>query len=121
MTKNGGYLTRETAFPLIARYFKSGCSPHEFYKKEGLSKNQFFIWRKLYMQEYNIPSPTQESSSPKTKEPEVNFHPIQVPPPVKQSTEEQDTQIELEYPNGVILRVDGSLNDSRLASLIKLY
>jgi hypothetical protein len=43
-------LRSETAYPVIARYFKSGLRPNEFYKKKSWSDNQFsyrksVIWK----------------------------------------------------------------------------
>lgn len=109
-------LRSETAYPVIARYFKSGLRPHEFYKKEGWSDNQFSYWKKRYMVEYNIQSEN-ESPSPQ-------FHPITVTNTTHNNTPESSPNsihIELTYPNGVVLRVDSKLDDSRIACLIKLY
>jgi len=119
MARKYDYLTKEIAYPIIARYFKNGGGlPSEFYKKEGLSDSQFYTWRKRYLEDFPRPLFTPE---PASKDTPASFHPIQVSSPITQSATEKDDQIELEYPNGVILRVGGSLNDSRLASLIKLY
>jgi len=109
-------LRSENAYPVIARYFKSGLRPHEFYKKVGWSDNQFSYWKKRYMLDHNMQT---ENDDPKPE-----FHPITVvdtSQPNLSKYSDQTIQIEIEYPNGVRLRVDGKLNESRIAGLIKLY
>ena len=127
MARKYDYLTKEIAYPIIARYYKNGGGlPSTFYNKEGLSECQFYTWRKRYVKDHPealTPSAPflRSVNLPKPSAP-TNFHPIQVSAPVSASEKSDLTsRIELEYPNGVILRVDGILNDSRLASLIKLY
>ena len=118
MAKKYDYLTKEIAYPMMARFLKSGGLPSDFYKKEGLSESQFYTWRKRYLKD---PPQALIKSVPADKEskyPQPGFHPIQVST-TKQR--EQIDRIELEYPNGVVLRVDGALNEDRLALLIKLY
>jgi len=119
MEKKHDYLTKEIAYPIIARYLKTGGLPSAFYKREGLSESQFYTWRKRYFQDH----PT--SSSPKTvSEPistSASFHPIQVPSTPFDTCKASHARIELEYPNGVVLRLDSALDEVRLASLIKIY
>jgi hypothetical protein len=118
MARKYDYLTKEIAYPIISRYFKSGVGlASTFYRQEGLSEGQFYTWRKRYMQEHNIPFPV----SPSSQEPHSSFHPIRISSPPLQSSEDKYHRIELEYPNGVILRIEGLLHDGRLSSLIKLY
>jgi hypothetical protein len=100
------------AYPIIARYFKSGLRPHEFYKKEGWSDNQFSYWKKRYMAEHNMHEHTEE--------PLAQFYPIDVINTIPQE-QEQVSHIELEYPNGVVLRINGKFDDLRIAGLIKIY
>jgi hypothetical protein len=121
MAKKYDYLTKETAYPMIARFLKSGGLPSDFYKKEGLSESQFYTWRKRYLQDHPGVSTQSTSSIKEAKEPQASFHPIQVSPSIKESTREKDYQFELKYPNGIVLRIDGSLNEAQLTSLIKLY
>ncbi len=113
MTKKPVILSKEIIYPKIAAYFKSGESPSSFYKREGLSEGQFYSWRKRYLRDH----PNQ--MKPAIKESTQNFHPIEVP--ASKQLDVARGQIELEYPNGVILRMDTSLGDVRIASLIKLY
>lgn len=115
MAKKYDYLTKEIAYPMIARFLKSGSLPSDFYKKEGLSESQFYSWRKRYFKDHPTAS---VSSVPAKEESPADFHPIQVSPPKQPAIK---GQLELEYPNGVILRMDGIPNELALASLIKLY
>ena len=107
-------LTKREAFPIIEKYFRSGLVPREFYRQEGWSDNQFFLWRKRYMEEHNMFK--SEESEP------ITFHPIGLTSPESSLSEktEQGFTIEIIYPNGVILRVY-SKNTSQLVDLIKLY
>lgn len=121
MAKKYDYLTKEIAYPMIVRFLKSGCLPSDFYKKEGLSESQFYTWRKRYLKDHpqasdrSVPA-VKELKDPKEAPPV--FHPIQVSAP---KHPEQTDRIELDYPNGVVLRVYGALSETQLASLIKLY
>jgi hypothetical protein len=121
MAKKFEYLTKEIAYPMIARFLKSGCLPSDFYKKEGLSESQFYTWRKRYLKDHPSAFTT---SAPRAKGvsahkiAQASFHPIEVSAP-KQVV--QTGRIELEYPNGVILRVEASSGIDHIASLIKLY
>lgn len=119
MTKKFERLTKEIVYPIIAKYFKSGELASTFYKREGLSESQFYTWRSRYMKEYNIPSIVESVQA------EASFHPIQISAPASSNkitpSDSFSSQIELEYPNGVILRIETTLSDSRIASLIKLF
>lgn len=110
----GTRLSKRQAYPLIEQYFRSGLMPRDFYNQVGWSDNQFFSWRKRYMEEHNML--TEEEFAPTT------FHPIAVnlpENPTMVKTEENFT-IEITYPNGVTLRVY-SKNTAQLVDLIKLY
>ena len=123
MVKDSDYLTKDVAYDMIARYLKIGGSASAFYKKEGVTEAQFYSWRRRYLKDHPVYSDAEDARPV--------FHPIEVPAPahnqrieVPAVAHKQDKavdRIELEYPNGVILRVDGGVNDARLASLIKLY
>lgn len=119
MAKKFEKLTKEMVYPIIAKYFKSGELASTFYKREGLSESQFYTWRSRYMKEHNIPSIVESAQA------EPGFHPIQVSTPVASNkippSDSVSGQIELEYPNGVILRIETTLSDSRIASLVKLF
>lgn len=122
MEKKHDYLTKEIAYPIIARYLKTGGLASTFYKKEGLSESQFYTWRKRYIAEHGHNPKTDYIH--KREDPPAVFHPIRMPE-VKPSTSSKaqavPMNIELEYPNGVIIRLDSIPDDARLATLIKLY
>lgn len=105
-------LTKKTAYPVIARYFSGNLSARDFCKKEGLSDDQFSLWRPRYMADHNISSPDPAPAA---------FHPIEVSPGKPSKAKDINIPIEMEYPNGVVLRFENMPEDSRLASLIKLY
>ena len=108
-----GRLTKQQAYPIIEKYFRSGLMPCDFYRQEGWSDNQFYSWRKRYMEEHNML--TEETFEP------ANFHPIEINPTEDISTETKEGfSIEIVYPNGVTLRVY-SKNTTQLVDLIKLY
>ncbi len=104
-------MSKDAAYRLISKYFKSGLPPGEFYRQAGISGTQFYKWRARYLQDRNKSSPPAKAAP--------DFHPIHISAP--QPSVETKVQIELEYPNGVILRTEGTLSDARIASLIKLY
>lgn len=114
-------LSKRQAYPIIEKYFKSGLLPYEFYKQEGWSDNQFFSWRRRYMEEYNMLEGEAENGSVPT-----SFHPIEISPTEdKESIKseekpEQEFTIEIVYPNGVTLRVY-SKSTAQLIDLIKFY
>ena len=108
---SGIRLTKREAYPVIEQYFKSGLLPRDFYDQIGWSDNQFFSWRKRYMEEHNMLS-----------EDGFAFHPVEITPE-KVILNEQvkgDFTIEISYPNGVMLRVY-SQERVCLQELVKLY
>jgi transposase-like protein len=110
---DGARLTRKTACPLIEQYLSSGLEPREFYNEVDWTDNQFFSWRKRYLEEQELL--TEETQT-------ANFHPIEITPPstiLTESVNEKFT-IEISYPNGVTLRVY-SRNTVHPVDLIKLY
>ena len=110
-----GRLTKQQAYPIIERYFRSGLMPCDFYRQEGWSDNQFYSWRKRYMEEHNMLTEEEFEAT--------NFHPIEISQPNNRpssKTEEEKLTIKITYPNGVTLRVY-SRNTTQLVDLIKLY
>lgn len=117
----GMRLTKRQAYPIIEQYFKSGLMPRDFYNQVGWSDNQFFSWRKRYMEEHNMLSEEEFGTA--------SFHPItinssedntSVKAEQKAAAEEEEFTLEIVYPNGVTLRVY-SKNTAQLVDLIKLY
>ncbi|NDV77713.1 hypothetical protein, partial [Dysgonomonas sp. 511] len=85
--------------------------PCDFYRQVGWSDNQFYSWRKRYMEEHNM-------LAEEDFEPPI-FHPITVTPPEEANLVEPEESftIEITYPNGVTLRVY-SKNTAPLVDLI---
>ncbi len=110
----GTRLTKRQAYPIIEQYFKSGSVPIDFYTEVGWSDNQFFSWRKRYMEEHNMLAEEEFGAT--------SFHPIdlQIQENTVDDHPKEEFTIEVIYPNGVILRVY-SKHTSQLADLIKLY
>lgn len=110
---SGDRLTKSKAYPLIEQYLRSGLEPREFYNQVGWTDNQFFSWRKRYLEEHDMLTEVP---------PVVSFHPIETIPLPTTSAESADEKftIEISYPNGVTLRVY-SKNTAHLVDLIKLY
>ena len=108
-------LNKRQAYPLIEQYFKSGLLPRDFYNQVGWSDNQFFSWRKRYMEEHNMLSEDEFESS-------MHFHPVEITPDKTTLIEHPQGKFTLEitYPNGVMLRVYSQESVS-LSDLIKLY
>ena len=123
MVKESDYLTKDVAYGIIARYLRIGGSASAFYKKEGMTEGQFYSWRRRYLKDHPVCSVAEDARPVfhPIEMPVSTEQPVEIPAPTRKQTEVFDLKIELEYPNGVILRVDGGVNDSRLASLIKLY
>lgn len=112
------HLSKRQAYPIIEQYFRSGMLPREFWEKVGWSDNQFYSWRKRYMEEYHL-----EIASDNTPE----FHPVSVlpdSPPEKESAMSQSPDngfmVDITYPNGVVLLCP-SPSINFLKDLIKLY
>ena len=92
------HLSKKQAYPIIEQYFRSGMLPWE---KVGWSDNQFYNWRKRYMEEHHL---LPEASG------QAEFHPVSVPAPdsrpdgLPAKPSETGTATEIIYPNGVVLR-----------------
>jgi hypothetical protein len=108
---DGSRLTKKIAYPLIEQYLRSGLEPREFYNEIGWTDNQFFSWRKRYLEEQELL---------RAEPPTTNFHPIEITPASAISPENEKLTIEISYPNGITLRVYYK-NIIPLVDLIKLY
>jgi hypothetical protein len=104
MTKQEQAALRQEMFSLMKQYLKGGIVAREFYKQHNLSEHKFYYWLRRYKEA--ISSPDQ------------SFIPVEVNssmPPV----EDIPGDIQIQYPNGVIVTLDKSVNISRLRALIK--
>lgn len=92
--------------------------PREFWEKVGWSDNQFYNWRKRYMEEHHLD--VDSDNAPE-------FHPVSVIPDTPSEKEagtprrpDNGFMVEITYPNGVMLRCS-SPNTDFLKDLIQLY
>ena len=134
-------LSKEEAYSLIEDYFSSGELPSVFYRRVGLSENQFYSLRKRYLRDhphvarqlgislnngktprnasYNIlPQPASDTSSSTPSK--CGFARLDVSTPSAARSSSVSTY-ELCYPNGVVLRLSSDIATSSVMELIKLY
>lgn len=135
-------LSKSEAYSLIEEYFSSGELPSVFYRRVGLSDNQFYGWRKKYLLDHPSlakklgidltgKTPRSASYTLSTKDnPSVSdkgFARIEISGsvPAVTSTAAISTNhsyvYELCYPNGVMLHLPIGISTSSLSELIKLY
>lgn len=110
-----GKLTKENAYPLIERYFASGELPSTFYRREGLTEHQFYKWRKHYLMDHpslasklGLATPerrTRRGARCKTPAGESGFGRLVTSVPMPSCGVSPAERWEIEYPNGVILRI----------------
>lgn len=113
-----GHLSKKQAYPIIEQYFRSGMLPREFWEKVGWSDNQFYNWRKRYMEDHHLLS---------EKESGTTFHPVSVSPSATLSDKKEKIPLsqtpnitEITYPNGVVLKTL-SQDPAYLTVLIKAF
>lgn len=130
-------LSKSEAYSFIEEYFSSGELPSVFYRRVGLSDNQFYGWRKRYLRDHpslakklgvdltgKSPRNASYKLSPKDKPsvPDKGFARVEVSDTSAHHTSFTDTFLyELCYPNGVVLRLPTSTAIPSLAELVKLY
>ena len=137
-------LSKSEAYSLIEKYFSSGELPSVFYRRVGLSDNQFYGWRKRYLRDhpslakklgvdltgksprnasYKLPlNTTHPTSVSEVSSPSRGFARVEVSDTSAHHSSFTDTSLyELCYPNGVVLRLPTSTAIPSLAELIKLY
>ncbi len=102
MAKSRNSAHREEMFRLIEACYESGLSKKAFCKREGINPQVFYYWQKRYRQR------NQDDSS--------SFHPISIKPEAS-----ANAPLEINYPNGVVIRLNGQFDLSRLHKLIHLF
>ena len=127
-------LSKSEAYSLIEDYFSSGELPSVFYRRVGISDNQFYGWRKKYLCDHPTlakklgidligKTPRNASYRLSTKDKlsvsDKGFTRVEVSDPVSATI--SSTAYELCYPNGVVLRLPIGTAIPTLAELIKLY
>ena len=88
----------------MKRYEASGITAKEFYRQHNVSDHKFYYWLRRYKKAQVVS--------------EQGFIPVEVnnaaPPAIDLSGD-----IHIQYPNGVVVTLDKSVNISRLRALIK--
>lgn len=134
-------LSKDEAYSLIEDYFSSGELPSVFYRRVGLSDNQFYSWRQRYLRDhphiarqlglsfsngktprnasYHIePNPALDTTIPTSSE--CSFARLDVS--ASSATPSSSAfAYELCYPNGVVLHLPADIATSSVMELIKLY
>lgn len=134
-------LTKATAYPVIERYFASGELPSTFYRREGLTEHQFYKWRKYYLQDHpslasrlGLSEPPSRSrkrlSKTKGKDPdkalitseEIGFGRVMPVSPDRRYMHSASSAgvWEIEFPNGVRLRIGSQTPLERIGALISI-
>ena len=135
-------LSKSEAYSLIEDYFSSGELPSVFYRRVGLSDNQFYCWRKKYLRDHPAlakklgvdltgKTPRNVSYRLSTKDkPRVldkGFSRVEVSDcepivtPTATISTNHNFAYELCYPNGVMLLLPIGISTSSLSELIRLY
>lgn len=135
-------LSKSDAYRLIEDYFSSGELPSVFYRRVGLSDNQFYCWRKKYLRDHpalakrlgiDLTGQTPRNASYKLSAkdtPSVSdkgFARVEVSDsgpaatPTAAISTNHSFVYELCYPNGVVLRLPDGISTSSLSELIRLY
>jgi transposase-like protein len=88
-------------FSLIRKWKESGINQKDFCRQHDLTLHAFYYWLRKYKQ-INVLS-------------ENGFLPVELRPPVSDTRED----IQIRYPNGVLVILDKSISISRIRALIK--
>lgn len=96
-------------FERVERFLASGLSQTAFCRQEGLGYNPFRYWLKKYQ--------LQEALSTSAIATPADFIPLRIAPvdPAAPSF-----QCEIEFPSGVVVRFNGSVEPAVLAQLIRV-
>jgi hypothetical protein len=87
--KSTHQLSRSDGFGHIENYYQSGLRPSQYCKQHGITKCQFYGWRKRYLIEH-----------PELKHPETSvkgFHKISI----EDCSDTRISGLEIHYPHGV--------------------
>ena len=92
-------------FSLIREYQDSNMSARAFYRQHNVPEHIFYYWRRKY----------REVNSPQ----EQGFVPLEIGPLVLPPANDIRGDIQIHYPNGVLVTLDQSVSISRIKALIK--
>jgi len=103
-------LNQSEGFELMENYYLSGLRPIEYYHRHGISKPQFYYWRRRYSDAH--PQETPAARSKKI------FHPLKI----EYTPDIRISGLEIRYPNGVrvVISNDQGIEIGKLSELIKL-
>ena len=130
-------LSKDEAYSLIEAYFSSGELPSVYYRRVGLSDNQFYSWRQRYLRDHPHVSRQLGINLSNGKTPRNACYHIE-PKPTSDTTLSTSSKCgfarldvstpsssvftyELCYPNGVVLHLPADITTSSVMELIKLY
>lgn len=100
---------RQARFALIEKYLDSGLTQEKFCEKQHLAYSTFQFWLKKYRQEN--PDRAKEQQSPAN-----TFLPLTFTSP-----KTEPAPVVIEYPNGVILHINGAIEPQLLIQLIQSH
>ena len=92
-------------FSLISNYEESNISAREFYNQHNRPEHVFYYWLRKY-KEAHRPS-------------EKGFLPVEISSPVSSQANDSRGDIQIHYPNGVLVTLDRSVSISKIKALIK--
>ncbi len=98
----------EQMYPLIERYLASELTQKQFCQQEGFSRSTFLCWLKKYRRH-------QQSNA----HPSCEFIPLHFAANKGLPIPAQPT-CAVEYPNGVVIRLFGSINVQMISQLIRM-
>jgi len=96
---------QQEMFSLIKKWQESGISQRDFCSQHDLSMHAFYYWLRKYKQ-------ANQSS-------ENRFLPVEINSPVFTPGNDISGNIQIRYPNGVLITLDKSVSISRIKALIK--
>ncbi len=136
MTRKYDRLTQQEAFPLFDKFYNRNLSNTEFMRKSGLSKSQFYLWRRHYLSHHpelqafdsRFESDVLKSKSLGSRESQENKSSLGFGQVVLAGggagdhlQRDNSAQIELIYPNGVKMHLPFNLPADLLSAYIKIY
>jgi transposase-like protein len=102
MTKTERENWKQEMFSLIKKWQKSGITQKDFCDRHDITLHAFYYWLRKYKQVY--------------KSSENGFVPVEIGPMENNFKREE---IQIHYPNGVLITVDKAVSISRIKALIK--
>ena len=89
-------------FSLVRKWKQSGNNQKDFCDRHDISVHTLHYWLRKYKQSNSVL--------------ETGFLPVEIKPPVNES----NADIQIHYPNGVMVTIDKSVSLSRIRALIKV-